>query len=132
MFTIVQAFFDAVDSIRNQTDQIKFQVAELAKTGDLILEVAVYPDGATFGQFIDGTYGPCWDGCNGITTVHRSGWCKVNQEHADFDCMCGISAEDEDEFYAYLDEQAEKDRAAEPMFEVVGSFVYDPNSEEPF
>jgi hypothetical protein len=30
----------------------------------------------------------CWDGCNGISTVHRPGWCRHNAQHADLDCAC--------------------------------------------
>jgi hypothetical protein len=42
---------------------------------------------------------PCWDGCNGITTMHRAGWCRTNAEHADFDCGCGTADYDEEDDY---------------------------------
>lgn len=66
---------------------------EVADRGDLSLEVTAYPDGAAFGEFFDLGAPPCWDHCNGITTVHRAGWCRVNPEHADLDCYCGVPPE---------------------------------------
>lgn len=120
----------AVDIVRRSGQRAIENLEYANADGTLELRVFFEDDGV-YGEFFDISVSPCWDGCNNITRVHRAGWCKVNPEHADFDCMCGISLEDEDEFYAYLDEQAAKDREAEPMFEVVGSFVFDPE-EEPF
>lgn len=39
-------------------------------------------------EAVDTAIAPCWDGCTGISTEHRPGWCRTNPEHADFDCGC--------------------------------------------
>ena len=54
----------------------------------------LYPDAWAF----DTSTPYCWDGCDGITTVHRAGWCRVNQEHADLDCGCGEVWHDEPDY----------------------------------
>lgn len=114
---VVEAYADAMASVDRAGDRVREAVNYALFEGDLILEYTAYPDDGglapvVYGTFFDDSYEGCWDGCNGITTVHRSGWCRVNPEHADFDCMCGISPEDEDEFYEYLDKRAAEDRAA--------------------
>jgi hypothetical protein len=48
------------------------------------------------GWFYNDAAEPCWDGCDSILTFHRAGWCKENPEHADMDCMCGVSDDWED------------------------------------
>jgi hypothetical protein len=54
-----------------------------------------------FSEAVDAAAPPCWDGCNGITTQHRAGWCLTTPEHADLDCGCGEADYDyEDELDA--------------------------------
>lgn len=41
-----------------------------------------------FAEAFDTAAPSCWDACNGITILHRPGWCRINPEHADLDCGC--------------------------------------------
>lgn len=126
---LIEALCNAVAVIRER--QLETELGWVLDAGDLSLLITTYPDGAVFGEFCDDSYSGCWDGCNGISTVHRSGWCRTNPEHADFDCGCnGPSPEEEAEFYDWLDEQ-QADERREARIEDMQAVQYHPDL-EPF
>jgi hypothetical protein len=52
---------------------------------------------AVYTRFVN-TDEVCWDGCDGILTFHRPGYCRTNPSHADY-CACGES--DHEDWYAH-------------------------------
>lgn len=96
LFTILhEAYIDAMNMVLRAGQQAVDNLLDTNSRGALVLEIDLYPDEAFYGEFFD-TDQTCWDRCNGITNWHRSGWCRVNPEHADFDCGCGEGYWDDD------------------------------------
>jgi hypothetical protein len=79
----------------------------LADEDRLEVLVDLMPDGY-YAEFADAGRVHCWCACNGITRVHRSGWCHFKAEHADLDCGCYESFyEPTDEDWAEMEEWAD-------------------------
>jgi hypothetical protein len=103
------------------------RVAYLSANGSLGVDVDLFVDGR-FGAagFRDTTIPPCWDDCDGIFHEHRPGWCRVNPEHADFDCGCDVG--DYDDYY----DDVEDDGPTDQQLHEDDLLVQAATTEEPF
>lgn len=86
-------------------DVARARVAELLDADGVELAITVHPgrwnyadewvEGGLSAGFADPHRPFCWDDCDGIFYTHRSGWCRWNPEHADLDCACWETANNE-------------------------------------
>lgn len=97
---LLEALVDAVATVRRAGEEARENLIGAALDDVLVLILTVERDGGVFGEFFNDKVMACWDGCNGITSHHRAGWCPFNPEHCDMDCGCGEQDFDED----FLDE----------------------------
>lgn len=131
---LVDGYADALDTVTRAGGEAVANLAAAQAAGTLLLEIDIYPDGATYGEFVNTHRERCWDGCNDITTFHRGTYCRFVAAHADLDCGCNEgyyqqladAMEDEQDALAAIDEVAQIDI---DMAEAWAGAVQD---EEPF